>query len=337
MPSLAEVLRQSGLSQEQIDALDAKVMTSLGGVLTTAEKAQQDALAKEKAATEAAAKAEADRKAAEISAQAAQAAKDAADLQKRSVDEFWTNTYNPSVAEWEKQKNDLARIAADAKAEAAYYKAQRESYLAPLGIKPEDAPAYVAPAPDPARNSQGQFVPGKDGSPVFDMNAFVGRATDGLSTIANIQWKYQTLYNGQPLPISPSELIAKADAMKLPPMEWASRTFKFAEKEEEQRLAAAKAHDDAIRAERDTVKDAEWKAKVDAREAEFALTEKTRAEQRGNNPDVRLATSSKIPELQRQVAAKEIPDPLMMNESQRRAQTTKMIRDTITEKDSAAA
>jgi hypothetical protein len=44
-----------------------------------------------------------------------------------------------------------------------------------------------------------------------------------------------------------------------------------------------------------------------------------------------------MPELQRQVVAKDIPDPLMMNESQRRVQTAKMIRDTIAEKDQAVA
>jgi hypothetical protein len=120
-------------------------------------------------------------------------------------------------------------------------------------------------------------------------------------------------------------------------MEYAARTFRFAEKEEEQRQAVAKAHDDEIRLAASTEKESEWKQKFDAREAEFAAKEKTRAEQHANNPDVRVAISSKMPELQRQVVAKDIPDPLMMNESQRRVQTAKMIRDTIAEKDQAVA
>ena len=89
MPTLAEVLKQSGLSQEQIDALDAKVMNSLGGVLNTADLAQ-------KAAQDAAAKADADRKAAEAAVAAAKTAQEATELQKRSVDEFWQNTYTVS-------------------------------------------------------------------------------------------------------------------------------------------------------------------------------------------------------------------------------------------------
>jgi hypothetical protein len=336
MPTVAEVLKQSGLSQEAIDALDAKVISSLNGVLTSADKAQADALAKEKAATDAAIKADADRKAAEASAKAAQEARDAAELNKRSVDDFWANTYNPGVADWEKQKAEMAKIAADAKAEAAYYKAQRETILGPLGIKLEDAPEFKPAAVDPAK-AAGGYVPGKDGSPVFDMNALVARASDGFNTIANIQWKYQSLYDGAPLPISPTDLITKADQLKLSPMDYATRAFRFTEKEEEKRAAAAKAHDDGIVKQEREKADAEWKAKLEAREAEYAQKEKIRAEQGANNPDVRVATSSRIPELQRAVVAKEAADPLLLNENQRRANTQKMIRDMITQKDSAAA
>ena len=75
---------------------------------------------------------------------------------------------------------------------------------------------------------------------------------------------------------------------------------------------------------------------MDAREAEFAAKEKLHAERGGNNPDVRIAVSSKIPELQRRVETKDLPDPLMMNENQRRAQTAKMIRETIAAKEVAA-
>ncbi len=335
MPTLADVLRQSGLSQEQIDALDAKVMSSLGGVLTTAEKAQQEAIAKEKTAQEAAVKAEADRKAAEARVEEARKAQEAAELQKRSVDEFWQNTYNPGVAAWETERQTLAKKAADAAAEAAFYKQQRES-LKELGLIPQDAPTFTpVAATEPVKNNGG-YVPGKDGSPVFDASTVISRVGDGMNAIQNIMWKYQTLY-GAPLPIPPSELISQADALRLNPMEYATRTFKFAEKEEEQRQAVARAHDEAIAKKEREAADAEWKQKLEEREKEFAAKEKLRAEQGGNNPDVRVAVSSKIPELQRKVEAKEMPDPLLMNENQRRAQTAKMIRDTITQKDSAAA
>ena len=338
MITLSEVLKQSGLSQEQIDALDAKVMKSLGGVLTTAEQAQQEAAQKQQAAQEAAAKAEADRKAAEAAQEAARAAKEAAEFQKRSVDEFWQNTYNPGVAAWEAEKAALAKKAADAAAEAAFYKQQRES-LKDLGIVPADAPVFT-PANDTSvsnGNGQGKFVAGSTGSPVFDTNTVINKVGDGMNMIQNIMWKYQTLYGGQPMPIAPSELIQKADQLKLDPMEFAARTFRFAEKEEEQRQAAARAHDEQVaKAEREKA-DAEWKAKIDQREAEFAAKEKLRAEQSANNPDVRVPVSSRMPELIRQVKTNEMPDPLMMNENQRRAQTTKMIREAISQKDQVVA
>jgi hypothetical protein len=140
------------------------------------------------------------------------------------------------------------------------------------------------------------------------------------------------------MPIPPTELIQKADQLKLDPMEYAARTFRFAEKEEEQRQASAKAHDDAIAAARDAAKDAEWKAKLDAREKEFADKERTFAERHATGSPVATQISSKIPDLQRKVDLKEMPDPLMMNENQRRAATSKMIHETIAaQKQEAAA
>ena len=89
MITLAEVLKKSGWSQEQIDALDANARAGFTSVLSAAEQAEKDALTKQQEATAAATKAEADRKAAEAAQTAAKAAQDAAELNKRSVDEFW--------------------------------------------------------------------------------------------------------------------------------------------------------------------------------------------------------------------------------------------------------
>ena len=331
MPSIAEVLEQSGFSKEAIAALDAKALTALGSTWNTVETT----------AAQAAAKAEADRKSAEASVAAAKIAQDAAELNKRTVDEFWANTYSPNIASWEEKLKAAETKAANEAALAAFYKTQNEGARA-SGFVPVDAPVFTPSAvtpPNPAagtRDPQGRFVPGPNGSPVFDPNTVISRVGDGMNMIQNIMWKYQTLYGGQPLPIPPTELIAKADQLKLNPMEYAARTFRFAEKEQEQRDAAAKAHDDAIRAARDTEKDAEWKAKLDARESEYAAKEKLHAERAASGSPVSVAVSSRIPELQRKVVAKEMPDPLMMNENQRRANTAKMIRDQIAESKSQA-
>jgi hypothetical protein len=328
MPTVAEVLKQSGLTDEQIAAIDAKVLSGLGGVLTTAEQAKADA-----AAT--AAKAEADRVATEKAAADAKAAQDAAELSQRSVKEFWDNTYNPGIAAWEKERAALAKTASDAAAEAAFYKTQRESYLKTLNIDPSSAPVFtpptvVPPTVDPAKTP---------GTPTFvDPNVVVSRVGDGMYGVMNIMHKYSTLYNGQPLPISPSDLIKQADALKLSPMDYAARTFKFAEKEEEIRQAAAKAHDADIAAKAVAEKDEAHKAELKKLQDDFNAKEKLRAEQGGNNPDVKLPPgSSKFAELQRATKAGERPDPTKMTPAQRHQATLSNIHKAVEEREQAVA
>jgi hypothetical protein len=332
--TVAEVLRQSGLSEEAIAALDAKAMSAFSGILTTADQAKAEALQKEKAASELAVKAEADRKAQEIATEAAKAAQDAAELSNRTVKEFWDNTYNPGVAAWEKERNELAKKASDALAETAYYKAQREGYLGTLGIKPEDAPVFTPPAntappPDPNKTP---------GTPTFvDPKVVISRVGDGMNTINDIMYKHQVLY-GRPLPIPPSQLIAQADALKLSPMEYATRTYKFAEKEQEQRAAEAKKHDDEIAAAAVAAKETEWKTKMDAQSAEFAAKERLRAEQAGSNPDTKLPPgSAKFTDLKRAVAAGERPDPTKMSTNERRQLTLNNIHKAIEEREAVVA
>ena len=75
MITLAEVLKKSGWSQEQIDALDAKAREGFNGILNAAEQAEKDALTKQAEATAAATKAGGrDRKAAEDAVVAAKVA-----------------------------------------------------------------------------------------------------------------------------------------------------------------------------------------------------------------------------------------------------------------------
>jgi hypothetical protein len=335
VPTLGEVLKKSGWTQEQIDALDAKAVSGLTTVLTTASQAEEIATQKEKEAVAAAAKAEIDRKAAEDSAAAARAAQEAAELSKRSVDEFWHNTYNPGIAQWEKDRIELTKKANDAAAEAAFYKTQREGYLKDLKIDPANAPAFVAPTPNPA-DPQPTKTPG---TPQFvDPNVVVSRVGDGMNEILNIQWKYQSLYGGAPIPVSPSELISQATALKLSPMEYASRTFKFAEKEEERRVAAAKAHDDQVAAAATAAKDEAHKIELQKLQDDFNAKEKLRAEQAGSNGDVRLPPgSSKFADLRRATSAGERPDPTKMTQAQRRELTINNIHKAVEEREQAVA
>jgi hypothetical protein len=327
--TLAEVLKQSGWTQEQIDALDAKAMSGLTDYVTGIE---QTAAQKEKAASELAVKAEADRKAQEAAVVAAKAALEAAELQKRSVDEFWNNTYNPGIAAAEVEKARLAKEVADARAESAYYKTQRESYLKEFNIKPEDAPVFTPPAVIPPVENK------TPGTPTFTINDVRDQLGTSLGTVANIQWEYQTLY-GRPMPISPTELLRQSEANKFKdPATYANQIFKFSERREEQRVAAAKAHDDEIAAKAVAERDAKHKEETDKLTAEFNAKERLRAEQAGSNPDTKLPPgSSKFSDLRRAQQAGERKDPTKMTPQERRQTTLDNIHKALEERQAVVA
>jgi len=326
--TVAEVLLKSGWTQAQIDALDAKAMSGLNEFVGSIEKTAAE---KEQAAKAAAEKAEADRKAAEASAVLAKEAEEKAALSKRSVDEFWRDTYNPGVAKWEEERAKLAKEAADRAAEAAFYKTQRESYLKTLNIDPASAPEFK-PATEPEKKE-----PPTPGSPTFSQDDFLKRVDKGVFTIQDIGWKYQQLY-GAPIPVSPSDLVAQADALKLSPMEYAARTYKFAEKEAERRAAEAKAHDDKIAADAVATRDAAHKAEVEKLQGEWNAEKRKLAEQTSNNPDTRTPPgSAKFSDLQRATKAGERKDPTRMSPEERRRYTLENIHKTIEERETAVA
>ena len=333
MPTVAEVLKQSGLTQEQIDAIDAKAISALNGYVTTVEQSAQHA----------ATKAEEDRKAAEAASASAKVAQDAAELQKRSVDEVWQNTYNPGVAAWEAEKAVLAQKAADEAAAAAFYKAQNDA-LKEQGIILKDAPNFTPPATPPpgtVRNDKGQFVPNvpgsTPGSPTFTLEQIDQRLGNGISNVGWAMQEYQRLTGGQFLPDPFDQLDREATNQKLPFRDYVARKYDFAGKQQAIVQKQQQEHDATVAATERAKADADWKAKLDAREAEFAVKERQHAERAATGSPVSVAVSAKIPELQRRVETKELPDPLLMNENQRRANTAKMIRDQIAESKSQAA
>ena len=186
MPTVQEILKQTGLSDEQIAALDAKAITAFTGVLTTAEQ-------KEQAAQQAAQKAEQDRQVAAESAKkaeeervAAAAAKEAAEVAQRSNAKFYDESIAPALNTWGTEKANL-------EAQAAFYRAQNEA-ARNAGFVPADAPAFTpqtpaAPGNTQPRDGQGRYVAGAPGatpgSPTFTMEAIDQRLGNGIS---NIGW-----------------------------------------------------------------------------------------------------------------------------------------------------
>jgi hypothetical protein len=335
MPTVHEILKQTGLTDDQIAALDTKVVSGFNSVLTTAESERQDAKA-------AAAQAELDRKAsaqaaekAEQDRQAALAAQEAAEVAKRANAEFYDQSIAPALNNWGTEKSNL-------EAQVAYYKAQNEGARA-AGFIPAEAPPFQAPGSQPgngqARDASGRYVPNAPGatpgSPTFTMDDVRKGLGSTLGTLTDIQWKYQSLY-GKPMPISPTELVRQAEAVKLDPAVYAARNFKFAEKEADMARVAAEEHDAKIRAEAAAPFEAKLVELAKEKEEAVKATDRKWAEKIGSNPDVRIAQPSRFADVARAVKANERPDPLTLNEQQRRQATSAAIRQEIAEQQTVA-
>jgi hypothetical protein len=229
-------------------------------------------------------------------------AREAAELAQRSNADFYENQIAPSLVNWDAEKSKYD-------AELNFYRSQNQS-LRDNGFLPADA-AYQP------RDAGGRYVAGvpgsTPGSPTFDVNKVYQRAGDAIGLLSDIQWEHQRLFN-QPLPMSPSELVRQADAVKLDPRTFAARQFGWDQKRQEVAKAEQEKHDDAIR-----------------REATEAA-QKAFAERYGSNPDMRVATHNpKLADISRAVRAGTRVDPLSMNESERRNATKAMIRDDLNE------
>jgi hypothetical protein len=270
MATVEEILRQAGYSDSQIAGLDRRTITAFSGVLTEAQQARE-----------------------------------AAEQAHRSNVEFYENRIAPSLVQWDEEKSRYENDRARDKAELAFYKTQAEQ-AKDAGFIPGDAPGFQP------RDDQGRYVAGAPGStpgsPTFDVNQVYQRAGDAINVLSDIQWEHERLF-GQPLPVSPSELVRKADAVKMDPRTYAAREFHWDQRKQEMQKKEQEKHDDTIRAERDRY----W------------------AERTGSNPDVRLAQSSRYSDAARAVRAGTRPDPLSLDENQRRAATRSAIREDMAE------
>jgi hypothetical protein len=164
---------------------------------------------------------------------------------------------------------------------------------------------------------------------VFDVNKVYERAGDAVQIISDIQWEHQRLF-GQPMPISPSDLIRQADSVKLDPKTFASRTFNFDARRQQMAEEEAKKREQAIRAEERAPFEQKLKEQEEQFKKDLASKEREIYERVGSNPDVRRPQENPhMTDIQRAVKANELPDPLTLNDQQRRALTAQMIRKDI--------
>jgi hypothetical protein len=333
MPTVQEILKQTGLSDEQIAALDAKAITAFTGVLTTAEQER-------KAAAEAAAKAAEERQAAaesvtkaEQERKAAAEALEAQEVRKRSNDEFYAESIVPALNSWGNEK-------AQKDAELAFYRTQLEGAKA-IGFIPAEAPGFHpaeggGTSAAPQRDAQGRYVAGAPGgtpgSPTFTMEAIDQRLGNGISNIGWAMQEYQRLSGGQFLPDSFDRLAEEADSSRLPFRDYVARKYDFAGKQAELQRKAAEEHDAKIRQEASAPFEAKLKEAEAARQRAIEETDRKWAEKIGSNPDVHIAQPSRFADVARAVKANERPDPLNLNEQQRKLATKQAIHGEIAER-----
>lgn len=318
MPTVAEILKSSGLDDAAIAALDAKVLAGFTGVLTTAAE---------------------ENKKAEEERLAAKAAQDAAELAQRANKEFYDQTIVPSLNGWEAQEQAMKQEIANAKALAAFYEAQNKA-AKESGFIATDAPVFTpAAVVVPGRDANGKFVAGTPGgtpgSPTFTMEQVREGLGNTLGTVTDIQWKYQRLY-GTPMPVAPTELVRQAEAQKMNPADYAAKTFNFAAKEAE--LVARQQAEERAKIAAEAVAPYEQKLKEKDTEWQKKLEEqaKTISERGGNNPDVKRAAISNFPEIKKAVADGTRKDPLSMTREERQVSMRQDIQKSVAANEEAA-
>jgi hypothetical protein len=225
-PTVAEILKQSGMSDAEIAALDARVLTAATTVISTA--AQLEAQAK--------------------------IDRDAAELADRNQRALYSEKIAPALNEWGADKANL-------EAERDFYRTQAQSAKT-NGFIAKDAPGYVAPANgDANRGSDGKYVPNAGGVP--GSPAFMTRA-EGLSAVNLATWavtEHQRLH-GAPLPDDVETLDREATAQRMPFRDYVSKKYGFDAKKQEIATARENAKIESVVAERLKENDRKWAEKV---------------------------------------------------------------------------
>lgn len=216
-PSVADILRQTGYSDEDIQKLDAKLIAGFETVLTEASNARQAA--------------------------------EAAAAESKEVDRRYRHMYEtemvPALNAWGSERATLA-------AERDFYKAQNEGARA-AGFIPKDAPGYTPGAPEPPRGADGRYTSGTN--PVPGSPGITNEMKDEfLRATSEAQWAsdtYKDLYetNAMPEGYSFYETLAEGTRNRMTFRDYFTQKYKLNDKRKERAERQQKAHDDAIRKE----------------------------------------------------------------------------------------
>jgi hypothetical protein len=259
--TVEEILKESGLTDEQIAAIDAKAREGLTRVVTSANESEERA-----------------------------------SLALRAQREEYDKNIAPALASW--ADRDTAISTENAAMKTFLQKVRDGGYLPPevLAAIPTLSPnPNPNPNPSATRGPDGKFVPGTTGSPVFvdekklraDLENELGKA---FGFVAETQWKYRSLY-GQELPDSPVTLMREAAQNRMSAADWAAKKYDFAKKEQDRLAAAEKAKIDAAVKDAVAAKEKEWSEKIGNNpnvrtpvESAFATVSKAIAEGKRQDP-----------------------------------------------------
>jgi hypothetical protein len=253
--TVADVLKETGWSEDEIKALDQTKMEGLTRVVSSANESQEKA-----------------------------------EFALRAQREEYDKTIAPALANWADRDTVLStKLAA---AEQFIAKVKDSGYL-PKEIL--EAIPTITPSTPATRGADGKFVPGANaspGSPAFvDLKKeLAGELGSAFSFAADTQWNYRRLH-GKEMPDSPTALIREAAANRMSASEWAAKKYDFAGRESAIKAEEQKKHDDAIRMEVEKKKDQEWAEKIGnnpnvriPQESAFSSISKAQAEGKRQDP-----------------------------------------------------
>jgi hypothetical protein len=254
MKTVEEILRESGLTDEQIKALDAKVVAGVTTVLSTASQTL-----------------------------------DAAELAKRAQQEQYDKEIAPALDKW---ANDQTNLAAERDYWKTMAEKAKEGGFIPAAtpFTPPTTATTTTTTTAGGRDTSGRFVAGAN--PVPGSPQYMTRE-DGFQAITAAQWtisEYMRLHNGAPPPDEMATLANEAAQAHMPYRQYVEKKYGFQEKRDKIKADAQKQHDDAIRKEVAEQKDKEWAEKVGSnpmtRMAETSrFTEVRAAIKEGTRPD----------------------------------------------------
>ena len=214
MPAtVADILRQSGLSEDQIKTLDTKVLTGFETVITQSQQQLENA-----------------------------------ELARRAQEQMYAEQIAPALDKW---GNEKARLEAEAAFYRAQAEGAKVGGFIPTDAPGFVAPGQQARSETGQFVAGGNVVPGSPSMTEItnqirtELGAQLGGAFgDGMWAMQ----EYQRL-TSQFLPDDVAVLAREASAQRLPFKDYVERKYGFAEKRQAAAATKQKEHDDAIRAE----------------------------------------------------------------------------------------